>query len=579
MRSDADAAAPRVLLVADLDSAERGVAEALGARGLRVRSAAGAAEGVRILRDEGADVVVLALPLGGVDPIAACAALKEGPYAPSLVLADAADQTSALSASLPDSCRPDAVLPRPLEAAKLAIAIHECLQAGANAEEGAALGISLAELLVDLKRRRVTEVLELRAAGVCSSIYLREGDPIFAEGGSLQETLGRQLVRRGAIGQDDYSRVVERMTEGVIHHQSLRLGEVLAELGLLSAAEVYDALALQVREKIVACFQWESFAYELHEALDEPEDLGIYQCPPSEALVLAGIRAHYGPDRLEGVLGGQAEMFPVLRTSAESLVPLYQPTAAEQELIRAIDGTQSLAALREAGVLDPVHAGQVIAALSLGCVLAFHLRPAPARPGERAKLAPERTEDRPRVPVPRRASRPDEARSGAVLGQIPLIQAPRSSLDPLAQLRRRMGLRSPSGTERKPARLEAENAFNQGLRMLRESALPGALREFRRAVELLPEEPEYRLLEAWLEYRIAQGDARSLAAAKVRASAQRTLQASRTSARAHSVLGQLALQESDEETAERHLHLAVHYDGSDTEAHRGLRLLEKRKAP
>jgi Flp pilus assembly protein TadD len=57
------------------------------------------------------------------------------------------------------------------------------------------------------------------------------------------------------------------------------------------------------------------------------------------------------------------------------------------------------------------------------------------------------------------------------------------------------------------------------------------------------------------------------------------LQASRTSAHAHSVLGQLALQEGDLEGAERHLRFAVHYDGSDVEAHRGLRLLEKRKAP
>ena len=578
MRAEGEAGAPRVLLVADLEPAERGLAEALTGRGLRVRSVTSAAQGVRLLRSEGADVVVLALPLGGVDPIAACAALKEGPYAPALVLADAADQTAALSAALPDACRPDAVLPRPLDAAKLAIAIHECLQAGASAsEEDAALGISLAELLIDLKRRRACEVLELRAVGVCTSIYLREGDPIFAEGGSLQETLGRQLVRRGAIGQDDYVRVVERMTEGVIHHQSLRLGEVLVELGLLTPAEVYDALALQVREKIVACFQWESFAYELHEALDEPEDLGIYQCPPAEALVLAGIRSHYGPERLEPVLAAQQSMLPVLRTSAESLVPLYQPTAAEQKLLRAIDGTQSVAALREAGLLDPVHAGQVLAALTIGCVLAFHLRPAPALSSERAKPAPERAPARPRVPVPRRASRPP----GAVLGQIPLTSAPRPSFDPLTQLRRRMGLgRGAPGAERKPARLEAENAFNQGLRRLRESALPGALREFRRAVELIPEEPEYRLLEAWLEYRIAQGDdARELAAAKVRASAQRVLQASRTSARAHSVLGQLALQEGDEEAAERHLRFAVHYDGGDVEAHRGLRLLEKRKAP
>jgi len=166
-----------------------------------------------------------------------------------------------------------------------------------------------------------------------------------------------------------------------------------------------------------------------------------------------------------------------------------------------------------------------------------------------------------------------------VLGAIPLVAMPQRSFDPLTQLRRRMGLAPAAGAaDPKQARLAAENSFNQGLRMLRDSLLPGALREFRRAVELAPAEPEYRLLEAWLEYRSAQGaDARALAAPKVRACAQRALQASRTSARAHSLLGQLALQENDDEAAEKHLRLALRYDDADVEASRGLRLLEKRR--
>jgi DNA-binding NarL/FixJ family response regulator len=577
-----EAAGPSVLLVAELELREREVARALEARGVRVRSVASAMAALRLLRTEGADVVVLGLPLAGADPIAVCAALKEAPYAPALLLADASDQAAELSGALPESCRPDGVVPRPLEAAKLAIAIHECLQAqNETGSEGDAIGISLAELLIELKRRRTSEVLELRAAGICTAIHLREGDPIFAEGGSLQETLGRQLVRRGSIGHDDYARVVERMTEGVIHHESLRLGEVLVELGLLSPAEVYDALALQVREKIVACFQWDAFGYELHQLLDEPEDLGIYQCPPMEALVLAGLRAHYGPERLAALLDPLADSVPELRATPDALVPLYQPTPAEQKLLRAIDGTQSVATLRGSGILDPVNAGQLLAALHAGCALAFRRTPLPA---------PARERMRPPRPAPaaarahREPARPLAAPAAAapLAGSAAAAAPPaRSSFDPLTQLRRRMRLApaaGPGAGDPKQARLEAENAFNHGLRLLRESLLPGALREFRRAVERMPEEPEYRLLEAWLEYRGAQGgDARALAAAKVRACAQRVLQASRTSARAHSILGQLALGEADDEAALSHLRLALRYDPADVEAQRGLRLLEKRR--
>ncbi|HVH07441.1 MAG TPA: DUF4388 domain-containing protein [Myxococcota bacterium] len=567
-----------VLVIAELSADERGLVESLGGRGLAVRACASAIEGLRAAR-EGVDVVVLALPLADADPIAVCAALKQAPYAPAMVLADASDQAVALAESLPESARPDAIVPRPLDAAKLAMAIHECQQRESDVERSA--GVSLAELLVELKRRRSSEVVEIRAAGVCTAIYLRDGDPIFAEGGSLQETLGRQLVRRGAIGQEDYARVVARLTEAVIQHESLRLGEVLVELGLLTPAEVYDALSFQVQDKIIACFQWSEFAYELHEMLDDPQDLGIYQCPPIEALVLSGIREHYGPERIEAALAEHADATPVLRQGVEALVPIFQPTPAEQKVLRAIDGARTVAQIRNSGMLDPLHAGQLLAALAAGCQLSFRKKTADVRAAERARpSAPER----PQKPAALRPDATPKAAAGSAptrtpIARIPLLSSRDRAFDPLVQLRRRMGLApSPGAASPKQARLEAENAFNGGLRMLRESMLPGALREFRRAVELVPAEPEYRLLEAWLEYRTTpDGDGKPLAAAKVRACAERVLESSRTSARAHSVLGQLALAEGDEANAERLVRLALRYEYGDVEAQRALRILEKRR--
>jgi hypothetical protein len=570
-----------VLVIAELGAEERGLVESLAARGLKVRAYRTAMDGLRAAGD-GADVVVLGLPIADADPFAVCAALKEAPYPPALVLADSSDQAVALADSLPEACRPDAIVPRPLDAAKLAMAIHDCAQGESDSERPAT--VSLAELLVELKRRRASEVLEIRAAGVCTAIYLRDGDPIFAEGGSLQETLGRQLVRRGAIGHEDYARVVARLTEGVIQHESLRLGEVLVELGLLTPAEVYDALAFQVQDKIIACFQWEEFAYELHEMLDDPADLGIYQCPPIEALVLSGMREHYGPDRLKAILDEHADAVPVLRQGIEAIVPLFHATPAEQKLLRAFDGVRTVEQIRNAGILDPIHAGQVLAALAAACQLSLRKKTAVGRAREAARPSPPVPRPKPRaphreVPEPPKPAVAAAPKKPVALGKIPLLSSRERTFDPLVQLRRRMGLASsPGAASPKHSRLEAENAFNAGLRMLRESALPGALREFRRAVELVPAEPEYRLLEAWLEYRTSSGsDARSLAAAKVRACAERVIEASRTSARAHSVLGQLALAEGDDEVAERFVRLALRYEYGDVEAQRALRILEKRK--
>ena len=123
----------------------------------------------------------------------------------------------------------------------------------------------------------------------------------------------------------------------------------------------------------------------------------------------------------------------------------------------------------------------------------------------------------------------------------------------------------------------AENTFNQALRMLRENMLPGALKGFRRAAEQIPDQPEYKMFEAWAEFRLAKGEEeRTLAAAKAQGCALRTLQLSSSSARAHSILGQLAEAAGDLERADKHYRIAVHNDPEDVEGNRGLRLLRMR---
>ncbi|HET6304090.1 MAG TPA: DUF4388 domain-containing protein, partial [Myxococcota bacterium] len=62
------------------------------------------------------------------------------------------------------------------------------------------------ELLVGLHAAGETGVLEVRAAGIRTDVTLRRGSPVFAEGGQLRQTLGRLLLRRGEISEQDYVR-------------------------------------------------------------------------------------------------------------------------------------------------------------------------------------------------------------------------------------------------------------------------------------------------------------------------------------------------------------------------------------
>jgi Flp pilus assembly protein TadD len=88
------------------------------------------------------------------------------------------------------------------------------------------------------------------------------------------------------------------------------------------------------------------------------------------------------------------------------------------------------------------------------------------------------------------------------------------------------------------------------------------------------------MYEAWTEVLAARDDAaRALAHAKAGACAQRVLSRDSDSVRAHTILGQLAAAGGDVEGAERHFRAALRSAPEDRDALRGLRLLERRRAP
>jgi len=280
-------------------------------------------------------------------------------------------------------------------------------------------------------------------------------------------------------------------------------------------------------------------------------------------LLLEGLRAHFGPARLEPLLAPYAARRPALAAEVAELAMRFQLSPAEQRFVRGIEGGRTLAALRAAAPLDAVHAAQVLVAL----VLTGALRWAEGASGREAP---------PRPPLAHEAVRP--APAPALAPAAPATSA--ADARSLAQMRHKLGRIRPKTLDPKSAVLEAERAFRQGLGLLQQSALPGALRAFGRACALKGDEPEYRMYEAWTEVLAARDDAgRALARAKAGACAQRVLARDADSVRAHTILGQLAAASGDVESAERHFRTALRAAPEDRDALRGLRLLERRRAP
>jgi len=565
-----------VLVVEASDHLGKNLERDLLARGVAVTRTANIIDAVRTLRSRGADVTVLGVPLPGLDSIACCAALKEGAAPPALVLLDATGQAAELELSLPRGMRPDAVLPRPVDSTKLLLEIHEILErATVNNTDAPAGGLqlSLPEIFVDLGDRAETGILEIRADGVCTSIHLSRGSPVFAEGGSLRETLGRLLLRRGEINESEYVRVIERMTERRVDSEPLRMGEVLVEFGLLTPNEVYDALVQQVIEKIIACFRWTHFNHSFRPLEAVSEEMLAFEVPSLEALLLAGLKAHFGPGRVEFLLGPHSNHYPALRMSAAETGNRFQMNPAEQKFLLEVRGDRTLAQLRLDSSLDNAHAGQVLTALVVARAVLLTEAPTAAKPAR-----PDPVSSRPRTGDA--AARPaGSAEARGDQRHVPRRQPRDSPRQLFGRLQKMPGNRTPGDpADKRQPRLEAERAFRSGMGLMRQDMMAGARREFARAAELQPCEPEYRMYEAWTSYLTARGEeARTLARAKAHACASRVILDDKESSRAHSILGQLAHANGELDAAERHFHMALRHDSGDHDAQRGMRLLAQRR--
>lgn len=499
----------------------------------RVRDVAGAEEA---LHAGGYDAAVVSHPLPDADVIGSCARLRQIPGAPPILLIDALDLNDQ---TIPSSIRPARLLRKPLDAAKLGAAIREVVEepeASASAPDVAPLAFAAA--LLELARERETGVLEVRADAVKTRIFLRAGAPVSAEGGSLRETLGRMLLRRGALSEADYTRVIERMTEKLMANEHQRMGEVLVELGILSGEEVRQALQAQVLEKIDACFQWARPTWSFSELDVLPEGLEPFALPPIEAQVWAGLRGSVPAEALAAWLAPHALLRPRLKRTSVALHELLRLEASELRLLERIDGKRSLAALQR----EAAEAAPLLATLLLLDALEL------TGGSEPSGTAPRE---------PRRAVRVPFARE--VVGR---RKAPAAAASE--------GAAATGASEPAKARLEAEQAFRRAQQLLASEKPLEAVKLLRRAMELEPGEPEYAMVEAWASYLESRHNVR-VARAKAVACARRLLDADPKAPKVHTVLGRLALDEGDRVRAAREFELALLRDPEDEEAKRGLK--------
>lgn len=403
----------------------------------------------------------------------------------------------------------------------------------------------LVRTLLSLQHQRETGTLRVEAEGVVTIVRLRDGHPVFVEGGLPADSLGRLLVQRGTISESTLAMVEEQR---MLLQGRLRFGEVAKRLGVLETDVLNDALRDQVRDKLMRCLHWERSQHTF-----VAEDHGIPALPgvavDAEPLLLAAVARHFSGERVQDVLS------PLWRESVR--------LKSEREHINARFGFDEL----EDSMLE-----QILTSLSIGHVMAG---PAARNPRVGHVLVALILSDQVEAPE---LDVPEE--SGPFVIE-DLARTPRRSLrvqdapspNPSAVSLHADTDTAPDGVPLPgKEKLLADSAFLQGKELLRAGEYGAAADAFREASNLRPSALEYALFAAWSAY-LSTGRAgkwRDMLSELC----TRTLAQDRHLAFAHHVRGQLALESKDLEAARQSLQRAVELDPQDDEAKR---LLERLK--
>lgn len=211
------------------------------------------------------------------------------------------------------------------------------------------LPLDFPSLLARMYLSRLSGRLTVRAGAVRKHILFDEGHPVLAASSLVEDRLRELLVREGRLGA---AQAVALGDEAASLGQ--RLGLLLVERGLLPASDLASLVRRHYEEIIHSLFTWDRGAWTLaadKSVAAEPEKVRLSQHP--SALILTGVRRHYGAPRALAALGG-GEAVLQLRPSAGlgDLLGKMELDEQERRAVLLFDGWHDLSAVAQAASLS-----------------------------------------------------------------------------------------------------------------------------------------------------------------------------------------------------------------------------------
>ena len=194
----------------------------------------------------------------------------------------------------------------------------------------------LPRLLLALHRQRFQGELRVSGPRAEKRFVFVKGSPVVAESNLASETLGMQLVEQGVITRPQYDDVCAEM-----QRRGSREGVALLALKLITPKDLFQALKEQVRRRLIESFGWPDGEFALDPDVDPGEDVQPFRVDPID-LVLAGLEAHWGVDRMLGDLTSRLGAYPKGTKRLSKIVAKLTDDPDERAALASIDGTRTL---------------------------------------------------------------------------------------------------------------------------------------------------------------------------------------------------------------------------------------------
>jgi hypothetical protein len=199
-------------------------------------------------------------------------------------------------------------------------------------------------MLCTIHRFQVAGVVEAEREGIVKRVHIKEGNVVHATSTDLNDSLGTHLLRAGKLDPEQYASTMREREKG-----ERRYGAILIESGLLSPAEVYEAIREQVEGIVWSLFYWQDGRVTF--SIGEPGGGGRVAVQlPMRQVVLQGIKRAPNARALVARLGRRDTVFES-DFETELLIGLALD-ADEHRLLRMVDGRRSLYQICDQGPLS-----------------------------------------------------------------------------------------------------------------------------------------------------------------------------------------------------------------------------------